>query len=646
VARLKFIAIQTGIIVASLIMVMLVKLCFSGAFQNVGKIEHVLLFSFFLFSFNFILKVHSLWKSIHTALCFLVSKYPKADLKVQTADEISELSGYFAKNPHLSHAWQEFREGIVIDESAIGPNPPVFNSDNSHAFFDEYAVIESNMYTQFWINLPGMFTAGGIFGTFWGLVQTLRDIKGEGDDQAALGSVMQALPGMHTAFYCSLVGVGLYILFSLLERFCMSVLSRAVSRLQAKIDSIVVRVSEQSLLYSMQGVMREQDAKFKTLNHTLMVTVGEEILNNRLSDVSKQLGALLEHQQESRVEERQHQAEYQEAVRETLRETLSPLLEKIDNVMAKQSNSAADKISGAVSGVLGSLGENLERASAEASRGFQQAAEKLGSTLLECNNQMQNMGTELNDLNTKVKQSAEGLNQSAWVFSEAAQKGRVILDGLSDAVTTLQPTMEAQRATIDTCSEVITRSESANSAMVEMTNKVSDQVTGLLGRLDNLSDRVAGLTETTASQTTEMNTSLAQASQMATNAMDSARSALAGLLDSVREQIDGYKGSVDAYSTNVRDGLSRIFSAFDQETERLVTAYAGVCDTTRKHSMELVSQTEEMCRSNVSVMKETSDTLVKLSTAIRDVNSTGSSLKEIDAQLKSIFERVKKAQVA
>jgi hypothetical protein len=62
--------------------------------------------------------------------------------------------------------------------------------------------------------------------------------------------------------------------------------------------------------------------------------------------------------------------------------------------------------------------------------------------------------------------------------------------------------------------------------------------------------------------------------------------------------------------------------------------------------MELVSQTEEMCRSNVSVMKETSDTLVKLSTAIRDVNSTGSSLKEIDAQLKSIFERVKKAQVA
>ena len=637
---------QVGIFIVSLAILLLAKICFSGLLQNSGTIEHILFFFFFVFLINFGIKVYSLWKSIHDALCFVVSKYPRKDLKVQTAEQVSELSGYFAKNPQLSHAWQEFREGIVIDELAIGPNPTVFNSDNSHSFFDEYAVIESNMYTQFWINLPGMFTAGGILGTFWGLVQTLRDIKGEGDDQAALGSVMQALPGMHTAFYCSLLGVGLYIVFSLIERFGMSVLSRSVSRLQAKIDAIVVRVSEQALLHGMQNILREQDAKFKTLNHTLMVTVGEEILNSRLSDVSKQLSNLLEYHQHSRVEDRQHQADYQLAVRETLRETLLPLLEKIDTVMAKQSNSAADKISGAVSGVIGALGENLERASNEASRGFQQAAETLSSTLLECNAQIRNMGSELGDLNSKVKQSAEGLNQSAIVFSDAALKGRAILDGLSDAVTTLQPTMEAQRATIDTCSEVITRSESANTAMVEMTVKVGEQVTGLLGRLDSLSDRVAGLTEQTASQTSEMNTSMAQASQMATSAMDSARSALAGLLESIREQIDGYTGSVDAYSTNVRDGLSRIFSAFDQETERLVTAYAGVCDTTRMHSMELASQTEEMCRSNVSVMKETSDTLVKLSAAIRDVNSAGPSLKEIDSQLKTIFERLKKAQLA
>jgi hypothetical protein len=645
VARIKIAAIQMGFIILSLLIWGVSCALMPEAATHCGLIGHVIYLTFWWCLCNFVLKFWALRASINNATDFLKKKYPKMGDRVKDGAELNELSRYFQKSPYLAHAWQEFEEGVVVDESGHGPHP-IFNSDNSQSFFDEYAVIESNMYTQFWVNLPGMFTAGGILGTFWGLVETLKGINGSGSDQAALNSVMQALPGMHTAFYCSLLGVGLYILFSLIERLCMSKLSRSVSILQAKIDSIIIRVSEQALLHRVQLSMLEQEAKFKTLHHTLLVSVGEEILKNQLGELSKQVGALLEQQRESTIEERQHQADYQVAIRESIQETLSPLFHKMNELVDKQADSAADKISGAVSGMFESLGGNLERASAEASHGFREAAERLGATLLECNSQIRNIGTELGDLNAKVRQSAEGLNQSATTFSDAAQKGHVILEGLSDAVTLLQPSVQAQQATVQTCVELVNRSESANDAISQMYERVDEQVQGVLGRLSEIGSKVAQLSDQTNSQTSTMSKALFEASRLATQAMETAKSALVELFGKVNQQMEGYKGTVDAYSLNVREGLSRIFTAFDQETERLVTAYAGVCDTTRKTSIDLASQTEKMCKTNVDAMKETSEALIKLSSAIRDVGATGSSLRDIDTQLKAIFDRVQRAQVA
>jgi hypothetical protein len=641
VVRVPNVAIQIVFITVSWLILMAVTIWLPDEMQHCGWVGKILLFAFGWSFLNFLLKVYLLLGSIKSAIRFLNQKYPAGNDRVINGEQLNQLSTFFQNSPYLAHAWQEFEEGIIVDETQEY-TPPVFNSDNSQSFFDEYAVIESNMYTQFWVNLPGMFTAGGIFGTFWGLVDTLKSINGGGDDQAALASVMQALPGMHTAFYCSLLGVGIYIVFSVIERLGMSQLSKSVSKLQAKIDSVVIRVSEQSLLHKVQRSMLEQEAKFKTLNHTLLVSVGEEILKNQLLEVSKQIGALLEQQRETRDEEKQLQSDYQTAIRESIRETLSPLFNKMSELADKQADSAADKISGAVSGVFESLGSNLERASAEASLGFRDAANKLGDTLLECNNQIRNIGTELDELNTKVRQSAEGLNYSASTFSDAAQKGQAILTGLSDAVTLIQPSIQVQQATVQTCAEIVNRTADANSAMVQMSDRVDEQVRSALQRLDIISDRTAKLTEQNSENASQMTRALFDVSEKAAHAMDTARSSLTGLFDTVKEHMEGYKGSIDAYSLSVKDGLTRIFAAFDQETERLATAYAGVCDSTRKTSMDLASQTEEMCRNNVNAMKESSESLIRLSTAIREIGSTGASLKEIDAQLKAIFERVRR----
>lgn len=66
------------------------------------------------------------------------------------------------------------------------------------------------------VQLPGIMTGFGILGTFVGLILGIREIGFE-TVEAALSSVQQILAGIDTAFYTSIVGVILSILFNI---FC------------------------------------------------------------------------------------------------------------------------------------------------------------------------------------------------------------------------------------------------------------------------------------------------------------------------------------------------------------------------------------------------------------------------------------------
>ena len=75
--------------------------------------------------------------------------------------------------------------------------------------------------------LPGIFVAIGIFGTFLGLVLGLSDLRIDELENLKQG-VGHLLSGLSLAFYTSLMGIFLSILYSILYRWRISSLERSL----------------------------------------------------------------------------------------------------------------------------------------------------------------------------------------------------------------------------------------------------------------------------------------------------------------------------------------------------------------------------------------------------------------------------------
>jgi predicted nucleic acid-binding Zn-ribbon protein len=292
-------------------------------------------------------------------------------------------------------------------------------------------------------------------------------------------------------------------------------------------------------------------------------------------------------------------------------------------------------------GVLENLGSNLEKASADASVGFRAAAENLGTTLLECNRHMQIVSSEIGELGGVVRHSAEGFNSSANIFSEASERGQVILNGLTEAITLIQPTLQANERAIDGCNVIVEKTATIAESLHSTVERFGQSTSAALEQVDRSSMNLERLTEDYVRQSGEVSRTLATTASTAVASFDRTRSELASVFTILEGQMNGYKESLENYNHTVREGLSTIFKAFDQETENLVTSYSGICSTTRKTSMELAGYTEDMCKSNLSAMKEASDAIVKLSHSLSNITKQGAALEQLEGRIKEIFAGVK-----
>jgi hypothetical protein len=611
-----------------------------------GFMAFILTFSFGAFLVVLGCTFWDLHRSINNAIAFLAKTFP-AKQRVNSPEQLRNVDEYFASDPFLAEAWQEFYEGITINDD--DPDlPAVYNADNSPAFFDEYAVIESNMYTQFWVNLPGMFTAFGILGTFYGLINTLKTIKHEGSNEEAVTMVMDALPGMHLAFYCSLLGVGFYILFSMFERYWMSKLSHSVSTLQSRIDSVFVRIPEHRFLKRTVALLEQQDSKFKTLNHTLAVEVGSEIrknLDGHLNDIVGAMRTVVTQLTAAREESVKQQLELHTTMQEAISSSLRPVFDNIQQVLDRQTNSASDKISSALSNVLENIGENLERASAEASSGFRNAAENLGNTLMECNRQMQQVSSNIAEIGGTVRTSAEGFHSSAQLFIQASERGQSLVSGLGSAAAVIQPMVETNERTLSGYSALLDKTGAVADTLQSSVGQFAETTNAAIQQTHRSSSHLEQLTERYLQQSTEVSQTLAMTASSAVSSFERTRTELAGIFNLLYEQMQGYKQSIEGYNHTVREGLSSIFKAFDQETENLVTAYAGICSTTRSTSQEVAVYTEDMCRNNIAAMKESSEAIVNLSRSLADISKQGSALDQLEQKVKEILTQATRVQV-
>ena len=104
--------------------------------------------------------------------------------------------------------------------------------------------------------LPGTLTGLGILGTFVGLLLGLRNISFV-TVEAALGSVQSILAGINTAFYTSIAGVILSILFNITNNVLRTIMNRETGLFLEEFHKSVIPTTDEQARYSSRREVRQ-----------------------------------------------------------------------------------------------------------------------------------------------------------------------------------------------------------------------------------------------------------------------------------------------------------------------------------------------------------------------------------------------------
>lgn len=103
---------------------------------------------------------------------------------------------------------------------------------------------------------PGTLTGLGILGTFVGLLLGLRNISFV-TVEAALGSVQSILAGIDTAFYTSIAGVILSILFNIINNVLRNIMNRETGLFLEEFHKTVIPTTDEQARYSSRREVRQ-----------------------------------------------------------------------------------------------------------------------------------------------------------------------------------------------------------------------------------------------------------------------------------------------------------------------------------------------------------------------------------------------------
>ncbi len=206
----------------------------------------------------------------------------------------------------VDEKWNKYMEGAIKESADI--------------YLDEDEMM-SHFEKSYCDMVPGLLTALGILGTFLGLIFSMGSFALENEDalQNALGSIVS---GMNVAFYTSVYGVALSIIFNLVNRNCQKAASESLYELCLDLNTCfkfsatkettgreLLKQGESSVLElrGIKSVLRDELAK--TIGYTIseqLEPVFKDInrsLDNVIGDFRMEQAASLQFVAQSFVEE-------------------------------------------------------------------------------------------------------------------------------------------------------------------------------------------------------------------------------------------------------------------------------------------------------------------------------------------------------
>ncbi|MDE0032904.1 MAG: hypothetical protein OXU75_07220 [Deltaproteobacteria bacterium] len=371
----------------------------------------------------------------------------------QDPDDIQRLRTGFTKGFERYHRmatdtvglpWQEFEETLIKPrESEV---PVIKNPGEVSRYLNDDTIIFPRISTVYQ-SIPNILTGSGILGTFVGLafgVHAASTGMAQSGATDLVTSLQGLLGGAALAFATSVVGLFFSLVFLFVERRRVRTLHVALDRWVLELETRLLRVTPEGLLYEAVSQQTATVEELKTFNTELVFSIQQALEERIANRLSPQLERLVEIMEQVREQQATNAGQFLSAAVDKFAAVLSEqtgsqfdnlaaTVEQLNRALAASAGTFADDMAQASSTAVSQFSGTLETLNAAAAA-LDQSTRQSARTLEE----MQGYIGEMNRLRNAMGNSHELLERAAAPLTGAAENMRIAGDQASRTLADMQ----------------------------------------------------------------------------------------------------------------------------------------------------------------------------------------------------------------
>ena len=490
------------------------------------------------------------------------------------------------RNGFLHHAWDEFRETLIVPD-VDDVSRVVWNTVRPQDFFNAH---EAGLHFRFYRALPNIFVGVGLLLTFVGLVSALFFATQGIDQSATVEDTQKALQNLlHAAtfkFYTSIAGLAASILFVVALRVGTRIIDGGFERLSAALEGRLEFVTREGLAFKQIALAEKQHEELQRLNTDIAIAIGQRVeaaLNNTLP---------------------RH-----------LEAALAPLSQRLESVSANLSDNNVD--------ALGHLAESFSHQLTGAAQGqFEQLATVLSDLKSSLDGMKERMDESGSNLAENVRTSTDEMRTAIGAMTHA----------LNEIVGKVQTGIEQSDAALER--QVETLNDRLGHVADQLAQRLEDIGTGIMGRTNDATQQFAGqvavagqsfekAAEATAGRIRDAVNDISRGAEAAgERAADAVRSSTEALQQALRAAAEEF-GRVESQMASYRDTMRHVAES---------TSRAGntIADASR-HFQEASEPLAEVATDIAAASRETRATI---QTAVEAIRSAQGQVQDVATVLR------------
>lgn len=438
----------------------------------------------------------------------------------------------------LRHLWDEFTDTLheqrVLDSAGQVKSVRWRSTVPAETFFSAQTLVDTPLRTEFFKHLPGIFTGVGIIGTFFGLIQGLRDFKVVEDPNVVRDHLKVLVDGVYVAFFVSASAIGLAMIATFLEKLLVTARYKQVEELCQLIDSLF-------------------DAG-----------AGEEYLA-RLVNASESSATQTQHLKEALV------GDLKQILSELTKQQIDAISANSQAQIAANTQSTKDLAAELTKSIGGSLKEPLDQIAAAVNRTTDNQGDAVNKILTDVlasfTAKMQDMlGGQMTGMNQLLQQTINSLQTTVAKFDKLAANidsaGRGAADAMAERLNQAMASLEARQQTMN--SQMGEFVEQIRSLVRESQSETSQKLQTILTELgEKMSAIVADLRAQAQQASATHQTQQHQMAEHTTGVVSGLSGQVETLVQKVAEATQTMQASVAAMRDVTTDAMNRMNSGAD-----------------------------------------------------------------------------------